>query len=224
MASHPSLPILAVVIGWSNEDLYWRVFNLSGSNANLARGWMFGQLSSTWYPLPLSRQLKPSPIALNESCRLAWWGFSDLGNLISADSTGQVRRLVHQRSRNQSDFHWTSVCNIRALVKPANRYSDCYFVVAVVESVDGTTTGVTSSAATALLDGVDDDESDKTQRLKSDSLGYGQVHAIYCKASKWPRVIPRPVVARLPYRIPLCGGVDIDQADLEVSVFHNCNL
>ncbi len=220
LASHPFLPILAAVIGWSNDDLYWRVFNLA-PNGSGPRGWLFGQLSTTFYPLPLSPALKPSALTPNESARLTWFGFSDRGNLLTHDSSGVVRRLTHHRVASGAvDFHWVPVCDTRRFVKPSNRRNDCYFVVAVVESIHHPiSAAATSSAnAAALLDGDEEGfagDSDRMQKVKSDSLGYGQVQAIYCKASRWPRVIPRPVVATLPFRIPLCGAFDLDQADLE---------
>lgn len=231
MASHPFLPILAVVVGWSNEDLYWRVFNLappsSHGSSGVARGWLFGQLSSTFYPIPLSPVLKHS-LQPNASARLAWFGFSDTGNLFTHDTSGVVRRLVHYRtSVAASDFHWVPVCDTRRAVKPQNRRNDCYFVVAVIESTKQPISagdGGAASRAAALLDGDGEEEEDavageaeaRMQKIKSDALGYGQVQAVYCKASRWPRVIPKPVVATLHFHIPLCGEYSFDQADLEV--------
>ncbi|VDD76151.1 unnamed protein product [Mesocestoides corti] len=217
MASHPFLSILAVVVAWSDEELYWRVFDLS-PGGGCSRGWLFGQLTSTFYPLPLSPEPNPSPLTPNASARLTWFGFSDTGNLYTNDSSGVVRRLLHHRSPGASaiDFHWVPVCDTHRFVKPANRRNDCLFVVAVIESVRYPI-APTSSAA-ALLEDVGaggEAESDRMQRIKNDAFGYGQVQAIYCKASRWPRPIPRPVVATLPFRIPLCGGLELDQADLE---------
>ncbi|KAL7061362.1 hypothetical protein AAHC03_010275 [Spirometra sp. Aus1] len=212
MAAHPSLPVLAVVVGWTPEDLYWRVFNLhSPTGGGAPSGWAFGQLS-VWSPLPLSPQPR-SAFDPDASARLSWFGFSDLGHLVSHDTSGVVRRLVHQNapgSRVTSEFHWVPVCNTMSFIKSSNQKSDCYFLVAVIESADGS-----SAASRADPDSEGDAEADRIQSLRSDNLGYGQVQAIYCKASKWPRVIPRPVVSTLPYRLPLCGVGELDQANLE---------
>ncbi|BHF73945.1 WD repeat and HMG-box DNA binding-domain containing protein 1 [Sparganum proliferum] len=212
MAAHPSLPVLAVVVGWTPEDLYWRVFNLhSPAGGGGPSGWAFGQLS-VWSPLPVSPQPR-SAFDPDASARLSWFGFSDLGHLVSHDTSGVVRRLVHQNapgSRVTSEFHWVPVCNTASFIKSSNQKSDCYFVVAVIESADGS-----SASARADPDSEGDAEADRIQSLRSDNLGYGQVQAIYCKASKWPRVIPRPVVSTLPYRLPLCGVGELDQANLE---------
>uniref|UniRef100_A0A0X3QDA0 Uncharacterized protein n=2 Tax=Schistocephalus solidus TaxID=70667 RepID=A0A0X3QDA0_SCHSO len=216
MAAHPSLPVLAVVVGWTPEDLYWRVFNLhSAAGGGGPSGWAFGQLS-VWSPLPLSPQSR-SAFDPDASSRLSWFGFSDLGHLVSHDTSGVVRRLVHQNapgSRVTSEFHWVPVCNTRAFIKSSNQKSDCYFVVAVIESADGSSAAA-AAASRADPDSEGDAEADRIQSLRSDNLGYGQVQAIYCKASNWPRVIPRPVVSTLPYRLPLCGVGELDQANLE---------
>lgn len=205
MCSHPTLPILAVVIGWSNEDLYWRVYNFSASEG-VPRGWVLGQLSMTYYPLPLS-----------PSSNLTWIGFSDVGNLFTHDSCGCVRRLTHHRSgggdRNPMDFPWIPVCDTRRSVKPRKRRTDCFFVVGIVENVHRPTDPNVNKLG--LHDEDNEDDVLRMERIRKDDLGYGHVQAIYCKASRWPRPIPRPIVTNLPFRLPLCGVYETDQGDLE---------
>ncbi|KAL5108587.1 WD repeat and HMG-box DNA-binding protein 1 [Taenia crassiceps] len=205
MVSHPFLPILAVVVGWSNEDLYWRVFNFS-LTSGAPRGWAFGRLCSTFYPLPLS-----------PSAQLTWLGFSELGNLFTHDSAGCLRRLTHQSIKGDPhvmDFHWVPVCDTRRCVKPQHRLNDCFFVIGVVEDIYQP-----MDNKKRLPEGAEDvdtvAESDRTQRIRQDELGFGQVQAIYCKASRWPRPIPRPIVTTLPFRLPLCGVNETDQGRLE---------
>ncbi|VDK39365.1 unnamed protein product [Taenia asiatica] len=205
MVSHPFLPILAVVVGWSNEDLHWRVFNFS-LTTGAPRGWAFGRLSSTFYPLPLS-----------PSAQLTWLGFSELGNLFTHDSSGWLRRLTHQsmmEAPHVMDFHWVPVCDTRRCVKPQHRLNDCFFVIGVLEDIhqpmDNKKRGLEE------IEGVETvAESDQTQRVRQDDLGFGQVQAIYCKASRWPRPIPRPIVTTLPFRLPLCSVYETDQGKLE---------
>nr|CDS23164.1 WD repeat and HMG box DNA binding protein 1 [Echinococcus granulosus] len=205
MVSHPSLPILAVVVGWSNEDLYWRVFNFS-ITTGAPRGWAFGRLSSTFYPLPLS-----------PSAHLTWLGFSEIGNLFTHDSAGCLRRLTHQTmagAPHVMDFHWVPVCETRRCVKPHHRLNDCFFVVGVVEDIHHPM----DTKGKSLEEAEDVDavaESDRTQRIRRDELGFGQVQAIYCKASRWPRPIPKPIVTSLPFTLPLCGVYETDQGKLE---------
>lgn len=205
MVSHPFLPILAVVVGWSNEDLQWRVFNFS-ITTGAPRGWAFGRLCSTFYPLPLS-----------PSAQLTWLGFSELGNLFTHDSSGWLRRLTHQSmmgAPHAMDFHWVPVCDTRRCVKPQHRLNDHFFVIGVVEGIHQPMDN--KKRHLEETEGVDTvAESDRTQRIRQDELGFGQVQAIYCKASRWPRPIPRPIVTTLPFRLPLCSVYETDQGKLE---------
>lgn len=198
MASHPTLPILAVVIGWSNEDLYWRVYNLS-LNQGAPKGWILGRLSSTFYPLPIS-----------PSAHLSWLGFSDAGNLYTHDSVGCLRRLTHQAV---SDFHWIPICDTRKCIKARSQSTDCFFVVGVIENIHQPMDG--QKLNKNLTDDTEDYIDDSFQKARDDELGFGQVQAIYCKASKWPRPVPRPIVSTLPFRLPLCGVLQSDQGSLE---------
>ncbi|VDP83034.1 unnamed protein product [Echinostoma caproni] len=132
--------------------------------------------------------------------KLTWFGFSDLGGLFTHDASGVVRRLIHGRCAPTQDYHWAPVCDTRAVLKPSNRHSDTYFIVGVVESAD-------TPAGTLSADHIAS-ESDR------EAPGIGQLQALYCKASKWPRVFPRPVICSLPFRLPLCS-MDTDQGSLE---------
>ncbi|VUZ39209.1 unnamed protein product, partial [Hymenolepis diminuta] len=198
MASHPTLPILTVVIGWSNEDLYWRVYNLS-TDQGAPKGWLLGRLSSTFYPLPIS-----------PSAHLSWLGFSDAGNLYTHDSVGFLRRLTHQGA---TDFHWIPTCDTRKCIKSRARSTDCFFVVGVTENVHQSLDGLKMNKN--LLDDGEEYVDDNFQKAREDELGFGQVQAIYCKASRWPRPVPRPIVSTLPFRLPLCGVLQSDQGRLE---------
>ncbi|VDO05368.1 unnamed protein product [Rodentolepis nana] len=198
MASHPTLPILAVVIGWSNEDLYWRVYHLS-TNHGAPKGWLLGRLSSTFYPLPIS-----------PSAHLSWLGFSDAGNLYTHDSVGSLRRLTHQGA---TDFHWIQTCDTRKCIKSRARSTDCFFIVGVTENAYQPLGGMKMNKN--LLDDEEEYVDNNFQKAREDELGFGQVQAIYCKASRWPRPVPRPIVSTLPFRLPLCGVLQNDQGSLE---------
>nr|CUU99250.1 hypothetical transcript [Hymenolepis microstoma] len=198
MTSHPTLPILAVVIGWSNEDLYWRVYNLS-TNPGAPKGWLLGRLSSTFYPLPIS-----------PSAHLSWLGFSDAGNLYTHDSVGSLRRLTHQGA---TDFHWIQTCDTRKCIKSRARSTDCFFIVGVTENVYQPLNALKMNKN--LLDDEEEYVDNNFQKAREDELGFGQVQAIYCKASRWPRPVPRPIVSTLPFRLPLCGVLQSDQGGLE---------
>ncbi|VEL16470.1 unnamed protein product [Protopolystoma xenopodis] len=101
------------------------------------------------------------------------------------------------------DFHWVPVCDTRAALKPANRRSDTYFLVGVIESV-----AATSSQSAG------GDEAEVASGVTSGGAEAGLLQAIYCKGSRWPRVLPRPLVSSLQMRLPLCH-LDRDQAALE---------
>ncbi|CAH8441227.1 unnamed protein product [Schistosoma turkestanicum] len=201
LASHPTSPILAVVTCNLVGELEWRVFYLGGVmlgfNRTPAPLWMKSSLS-IWQHLPLSPPLK-HPTSLDTAVvRLTWFGFSDTGGLFTYDSNGVVRRLIHGRSQRQPEFHWVPICDTRSLLKQNNRRTDNYFVVGVLESCES----------------VETLSSENKKDLKSNVVGFGQLQAIYCKASKWPRVFPRPVVSNIPFRLPLCA-MNTDQSDLE---------
>ncbi|CAH8452078.1 unnamed protein product [Schistosoma rodhaini] len=201
LASHPSNPILAVVTCNVVGELEWRVFYLGGimlgSNRTAAPLWMKSSLS-IWQHLPLSPPLKHNTSLDTSVVRLTWFGFSDIGGLFTYDSNGVVRRLIHGRSQRHPEFHWVPICDTRSLLKQSNRRTDNYFVVGVLESYES----------------VENLSSENKNDLKSNVVGFGQLQAIYCKASKWPRVFPRPVVSNIPFRLPLCS-MTTDQSDLE---------
>ncbi|CAH8478250.1 unnamed protein product [Schistosoma rodhaini] len=201
LASHPSNPILAVVTCNVVGELEWRVFYLGGimlgSNRTATPLWMKSSLS-IWQHLPLSPPLKHNTSLDTSVVRLTWFGFSDTGGLFTYDSNGVVRRLIHGRSQRHPEFHWVPICDTRSLLKQSNRRTDNYFVVGVLESYES----------------VENLSSENKNDLKSNVVGFGQLQAIYCKASKWPRVFPRPVVSNIPFRLPLCA-MNTDQSDLE---------
>ncbi|CAH8449588.1 unnamed protein product [Heterobilharzia americana] len=186
MASHPTSPVLAVV-----------TCNIVGSNRTPAPLWIQSALS-IWQPLPLSPPGKLSMACDNTLIRLMWFGFSDTGGLFTYDSNGVVRRLIHGRSQKHPEFHWIPVCDTRSILKQGNRRTDNYFVVGVLESCES----------------MESLPSEAKKDPKSNTVGFGQLQAIYCKASKWPRVFPRPVVSNLPFRLPLCS-LNTDQGELE---------
>ncbi|RTG83282.1 chromosome transmission fidelity protein 4 [Schistosoma bovis] len=200
LASHPNNPILAVVTCNVVGELEWRVFYLGGimlgSNRTAAPLWMKSSLS-IWQHLPLSPPLKHTSLDTSV-VRLTWFGFSDTGGLFTYDSNGVVRRLIHGRSQRHPEFHWVPICDTRSLLKQNNRRTDNYFVVGVLESCES----------------VENLSSENKKDLKSNVVGFGQLQAIYCKASKWPRVFPRPVVSNISFRLPLCS-MNTDQSDLE---------
>ncbi|CAH8447989.1 unnamed protein product [Schistosoma bovis] len=200
LASHPNKPILAVVTCNVVGELEWRVFYLGGimlgSNRTAAPLWMKSSLS-IWQHLPLSPPLKHTSLDTSV-VRLTWFGFSDTGGLFTYDSNGVVRRLIHGRSQRHPEFHWVPICDTRSLLKQNNRRTDNYFVVGVLESCES----------------VENLSSENKKDLKSNVVGFGQLQAIYCKASKWPRVFPRPVVSNISFRLPLCS-MNTDQSDLE---------
>ncbi|CAL8079519.1 unnamed protein product [Calicophoron daubneyi] len=196
MSSHPSQPILAVVVSVASGELNWRLYYLGGVMFGEGRtgcpAWLTGSVAQ-WQPLPLSPapSTQPDLPGVGLCARLKWVGFSDLGALYTHDACGVVRRLLHGRTSGAPDYHWVPVCDTHSLLKPSNRYSDNYFVVGVLELAESVST---------------------TQG--GESGGMGQLQVIYCKASKWPRVFPRPVVSNLPFRLPLCS-LDTDQGTLE---------
>ncbi|CAH8828679.1 unnamed protein product [Trichobilharzia szidati] len=200
MASHPTNPILGVVTCNMIGELEWRVFYLGGimlgSNRTPAPIWMQSSLS-IWQPLPLS---PPERLTIGDTSavRLTWFGFSDTGGLFTCDSNGVVRRLIHGRSQRHPEFHWIPICDTRNMLKQNNRKTDNYFIVGVLESCES----------------LESLSSENKKESKSNAAGFGQLQAIYCKASKWPRVFPRPVVSNLPFRLPLCS-LNTDQGDLE---------
>ncbi|VDP32342.1 unnamed protein product [Schistosoma margrebowiei] len=200
LASHPNNPILAVVTCNVVGELEWRVFYLGGimlgSNRTAAPLWMKSSLS-IWQHLPLSPPSKHTSLDTSV-VRLTWFGFSDTGGLFTYDSNGVVRRLIHGRSQRHPEFHWVPICDTRSLLKQNNRRTDNYFVVGVLESCES----------------VENLSSENKKDLKSNVVGFGQLQAIYCKASKWPRVFPRPVVSNISFRLPLCS-MNTDQSDLE---------
>ncbi|CAH8475732.1 unnamed protein product [Schistosoma curassoni] len=200
LASHPNNPILAVVTCNVVGELEWRVFYLGGimlgSNRTAAPLWMKSSLS-IWQHLPLSPPLKHTSLDTSV-VRLTWFGFSDTGGLFTYDSNGVVRRLIHGRSQRHPEFHWVPICDTRSLLKQNNRRTDNYFVIGVLESCES----------------VENLSSENKKDLKSNVVGFGQLQAIYCKASKWPRVFPRPVVSNISFRLPLCS-MNTDQSDLE---------
>ncbi|VDQ04953.1 unnamed protein product [Trichobilharzia regenti] len=178
MASHPTNPILGVVTCNMIGELEWRVFYLGGillgSNRTPAPLWMQSSLS-IWQPLPLS---PPERLTIGDTStvRLTWFGFSDTGGLFMCDSTGVVRRLIHGRSQKHPEFHWIPICDTRNMLKQNNRRTDNYFIVGVLESCES----------------LESLSSENKKESKSNAAGFGQLQAIYCKASKWPRVFPRP--------------------------------
>ncbi|KAF8562709.1 hypothetical protein P879_10094 [Paragonimus westermani] len=203
MSGHPTRPILGVVITTITAELHWRLYYLGGAllghDRTKSPTWLTGSLS-TWGCLPLS----PAPSALSEdrltayfSARLTWFGFSDLGSLYTHDATGVVRRLIHGRTSNRPEYHWVPVGDTRSHLKPSNRRSDTFFLVGILESTESLTLGHTATDSKSQCD-----------------LGLGQLQTIYCKASKWPRVFPRPVLSSLSFRLPLCS-LGTDQGDLE---------
>ncbi|KAF7259162.1 hypothetical protein EG68_03563 [Paragonimus skrjabini miyazakii] len=203
MSGHPSKPILGVVVTTITAELHWRLYYLGGALLGQDRTksptWLTGSLS-TWDCLPLS----PAFSALSDdrlnaylSARLTWFGFSDLGGLYTHDATGVVRRLIHGRTPNRPEYHWVPVGDTRSHLKPSNRRSDTFFLVGILESTESLTLAHTATDSKSQCD-----------------LGLGQLQTIYCKASKWPRVFPRPVLSSLPFRLPLCS-LGADQADLE---------
>ncbi|KAG5448950.1 WD repeat and HMG-box DNA binding-domain containing protein 1 [Clonorchis sinensis] len=199
LASHPSRPILGVVTSTVVGELTWRLFYLGGTMLGAERSpapvWLNGVLS-TWQTLPLSPAPSNSPSSSGcSSARLTWFGFSDLGGLYTHDASGTVRRLVHGRSPNCPEYHWIPVCDTHSALKPSNRHSDTYFLVGVMESTESMSAQTLESEAPA-------------------DAGFGQLQTIYCKASKWPRVFPRPVVSNLSFRLPLCS-IGTDQGNLE---------
>ncbi|KER29328.1 hypothetical protein T265_03996 [Opisthorchis viverrini] len=200
MASHPSRPILGVVNSTVVGELAWRLFYLGGTMLGAERSpapaWLNGVLS-TWQTLPLSPAPSSSPSSSSgcSSARLTWFGFSDLGGLYTHDASGTVRRLVHGRSPNRPEYHWIPVCDTHSVLKPSNRHSDTYFLVGVMESTESISAQTLESEAPA-------------------DAGFGQLQTIYCKASKWPRVFPRPIVSNLSFRLPLCS-IGTDQGNLE---------
>ncbi|KAF6777765.1 hypothetical protein AHF37_02202 [Paragonimus kellicotti] len=203
MSGHPSRPILGVVVSMITAELHWRLYYLGGALLGHDRTklptWLTGSLS-TWNYLPLS----PALLTLTDdrsttylSARLTWFGFSDLGGLYTHDATGVVRRLIHGRTPNRPEYHWVPVGDTRSHLKPSNRRSDTFFLVGILESTESLTLGHTTTDSKSQCD-----------------LGLGQLQTIYCKASKWPRVFPRPVLSSLSFRLPLCS-LGTDQADLE---------
>ncbi|KAF6777766.1 hypothetical protein AHF37_02203, partial [Paragonimus kellicotti] len=205
MSGHPSRPILGVVVSMITAELHWRLYYLGGALLGHDRTklptWLTGSLS-TWNYLPLS----PALLTLTDdrsttylSARLTWFGFSDLGGLYTHDATGVVRRLIHGRTPNRPEYHWVPVGDTRSHLKPSNRRSDTFFLVGILESTESLTLGHTTTDSKSQCD-----------------LGLGQLQTIYCKASKWPRVFPRPVLSSLSFRLPLCS-LGTDQADLELA-------
>ncbi|KAF5401501.1 WD repeat and HMG box DNA binding protein 1 [Paragonimus heterotremus] len=205
MSSHPSRPILGVVVTTITAELHWRLYYLGGAllghDRTKSPTWLTGSLS-TWNCLPLS----PALSALSDdrltaylSARLTWFGFSDLGGLYTHDASGVVRRLIHGRTSNRPEYHWVPVGDTRSHLKPSNRRSDTFFLVGILESTESVTLGHTTTDSKSQCD-----------------LGLGQLQTIYCKASKWPRVFPRPVLSSLSFRLPLCS-LGTDQADLELA-------
>ncbi|KAK4473774.1 hypothetical protein MN116_003112 [Schistosoma mekongi] len=201
LASHPSNPILAVVTCNIIGELEWRVFYLGGIMLGSSRSatplWMNSSLS-IWQPLPLSPPLKHHASLDASIVRLTWFGFSDTGGLFTYDSNGIVRRLIHGRLQRYPEFHWVPICDTRSLLKHNNKRTDNYFIVGVLESCES----------------VECLSSESKKNSKSSVIGFGQLQAIYCKASKWPRVFPRPVVSNISFRLPLCS-MNTDQGDLE---------
>lgn len=207
MASHPSKPILGLVVASVTGELMWRLFYLGGIMLGCSRSrypsWLSESLV-TWQPLPISlsppRQPNGSSTA-SMPAKLTWFGFSDFGGLYTHDASGIVRRLTHGRQGDHRDYFWVPVCDTRTILKPSNRRSDNYFIVGVLETSEALVGGLTA---------------DHLIRPSENESGLGQIQAIYCKASKWPRVFPRPVVCSLPFRLPLCA-MDTDQGNLEVN-------
>lgn len=196
-ASHPTKPILAVVICGLMGELQWRLFYLGGMLLGEHRtripSW-FSKDLTIWQSLPISPSLVESNLFdRTKVVRLTWFGFSDTGSLFTHDSTGVVRRLIHGRKSSNfgCEFHWAPVCNTRSMLKITNRRTDNYFLLGVVEST--------------------------FESSQSDQNG-GFLQVIYCKGSKWPRVFPRPLVSSLSFQLPLCA-LDTDQGALEVGFF-----
>ncbi|THD19931.1 WD repeat and HMG-box DNA-binding protein 1, partial [Fasciola hepatica] len=205
MTSHPSEPILGMVVSSATGELMWRLFYLGGMMLGSCRSRQPSWLSEslvTWQPLPVSLSPPRSSDRASSAAlpvKLTWFGFSDFGGLYTHDASGVVRRLTHGRLGVHRDYNWVPVCDTRTVLKPSNRRSDNYFIVGVLESSEAPISSLVTDHLTS--------RSDK-------EAGLGQLQAIYCKASKWPRVFPRPVVCSLPFCLPLCA-MDTDQGSLE---------